>query len=153
MKTRLGLCPSCSEQYVSNEVGELYCPKCKGTPTSEGLVARRAATRSPEFQEVGKGGHVIWQYRKGQQNVDILVQKISELESRCEELGRVSPTPIDVGVARWNLNSAIRRLRRWMLENNNTPLVIADGPLRECASSPWCKWSPLGSSRWWLSVK
>ncbi len=121
-------CPICNEQCVVGDIddGKLYCEKCIGYLTPEGLLHRGT-------EEVGRGGDVIWEYGKDQQkNVDPLVQKIAELESWCREAERVSPTPISLGIKRWNLNSAVRRLRRWMLEND-TPLVIADSELRECS--------------------
>jgi hypothetical protein len=128
-------CPICGEPCV-NELEsdyENYCVRCNGGLTPEGLL-RRATPPSLKVQELGKSGEIIWEYRTGQAaiDVDFLVRKILELESRCRDAGGTSPTPISLGVARWNLKSAIRRLRRWMIEND-APLVIADSNLRECA--------------------
>src|SRR5262245_45307767 len=117
-------CPICGQPCVNElksdegtfDLLENRCVRCNGELTSEGLLCR-GGPPSSIVQELGKGGEVIWEYRTGQAAVDVdfLVRKILELESRCREGADTSSTPLSLGIARWNLKSAARRLRRWVI--------------------------------------
>jgi hypothetical protein len=146
-------CPICNQVCVEGEEFDtLFCEKCGGALTPEGFLLRY---RSPQVEEVGKGADVIWEYPEaGQGKVELLVRKITELESSCQGAERTSVTPISLGGMRWNLKQAIRRLRRWMIENENTPLVITDNNLRECARrvlrKEW-KETEIDEDLWWTT--
>jgi hypothetical protein len=133
-------CPVCGEPCANKlqsdgdifDIVENYCAKCNGELTPEGLLCRRIP-ESTKVQLLGKGGDVVWEYDTAQVNVAHLVEKILELESQCREVAGTTPTPISLGAARWNLNSLMRRLRRWVIVSD-APLIIADRNLRECAN-------------------
>ncbi|MFI5396265.1 MAG: hypothetical protein ACHQ9S_12100 [Candidatus Binatia bacterium] len=106
------------------------------TPTSEGLVIEELPADEgwTIVREVGKLGYVVFEYRcrdedigddVGQtidEDVSFLLQRIADLERRCERLQQEKPTSIELPLHKWNLKKARQRFRRWYREHE--PLYL-----------------------------
>jgi len=117
------------------------------SPNKEGLtIAQERTGRGVVFvRELGKLDYVIYKYTAewvglfddrdvpsmeawiSSEDVSFLLERITDLESRCQQLLKENPTPIELSAYGWNLDRAKKRFVRWYAENDRPTLKLSKG--------------------------